>query len=142
MSEHAAGPDVMLALARSRFLDAFALAEEAVAARLRHMHLPVHAMLAQNIQALKKCPANPRYSKDCKAKVDQALGSLGVIQPIRCDVVHGPLQLVISEGETVACFANPQRSNEWALQASLISVQQFRELTAQLHKVARNIAAD
>lgn len=100
-----------LHLARSAFIDAYNLVDQAVRARLRPLGQPALALTGHNLDALAKIPASPKYSKTQKEKTVELMRQMRELQAIRCDVVHSRMQTIETPGGTVAYFANVQETS-------------------------------
>ena len=139
MSDIPNNPEIRLAIARSKLVDAFATAETAAIERLRSLGREPKSVFSQNAALLAKCPASPKYSKSCKAGVDNALKELAALHPLRCDAVHGALEIVNLQGQQKACFRNPQKADHHSELARVIDEQQMTCLTEKIQKLAGEI---
>ena len=96
--------------------------------------------LKQRITILRKAKASPSYSNARKQQVDADLGELESRLPLRADIVHGCLQLAEFENENRACFANARQDSSPCTQVRTFSLDDFREVTRQVHEIAARIA--
>lgn len=133
-------PSDQLHLARSRFIDAHALVERAVVDRLWQLGVSASGhFLGNNLESLRKIPADPKYSKASRASLHSALDKLAVLQEARCDIVHGQLNVIEIGSEALACFINCRDLGSTGIMARLVTADQFAEMSKQLVRLADEI---
>lgn len=128
-----------LAIARSQFLDAYADLEDGVRALLMRLGIAPLPMLGQNLDMLAKTKPAPQYSKAHQKAVQEILLRIKPLQETRCDIVHARMKIVVMENKRYACFANPQKCQRHAINATLISKPQFDAMIASLQKITKEL---
>jgi hypothetical protein len=122
---------------RSRCIDAFAAVEAQVIKRLKdHGTKCGGEPLAQKIVTLAGTPASPFYPASAKKKTDAVLSSLLELLPVRADIVHAPMVLVVIDGVAHARLINAVAACSPYPSCRLLSFDQFRELTRRLEEIA------
>ena len=137
MSELPSSSEFAFVISRSKFLDAYANVEEAVRSRMTKLGLTPGGLLGQSLELLEKAKPSPLYSKAEHKAVQDAIFQIKPLHKLRCDIVHGRMEIVEMGGRKFACFANPQKRQAFSSVASLISESQFDELIATLDKLTR-----
>ncbi len=125
-----------LPIARSDFIDAHNAADAAVRRLLAVLNVGQKQLLSQNIDTLEKVAANPQYSKQRKAKVDILLAELRGFQAVRCDIVHGRMEVLMVDGSAQALFGNVQRQPPVGVCGLLLTLEQIKGCTARLSHIA------
>ncbi|QPC99998.1 MULTISPECIES: hypothetical protein [Qipengyuania] len=127
-------------IARSEFIDAHNHADQSVRERLAVLKIASKTLLAQNIEALRKTPAAPSYSKSEKARVDGLLDELVELNGIRCDIVHSRMQVLQVNQVANAFFANVQDQQKLGRTGLLLTLNELRCCTNTLGRIAREIS--
>lgn len=86
--------------------------------------------------ALLKVKASPGYSAATKKKVDAALGRVLELLPVRGDIVHARMKLVVVEGVNHAQFVNAATDASLYPPCRLLTLDHLRDLTRRVEELA------
>ena len=128
-------------IARSKFIDTFAFAEYELLSLMDRLAIARNHLLGQNIDALKKVAPSPKFSKASQTQLQAAVATFSAIQSIRCDVVHGGMELITMKGQAVACFINAQQVNTLSAAARLLTLEQLDHLNCTMAGIAKQLRA-
>jgi hypothetical protein len=93
-------------------------------------------LVGPNIEALLKVPAGPHYSKAEKKRIDEQLVELRLLQPVRCDIVHSQMQVLLVDGVANAMFCNVQKSASIGRTGLILTLEEIRHCTRHLNEIA------
>lgn len=141
-SQHQHSPDAFHR-ARSRCIDAFALAELNAIALLHAQSIKASSEpFKQKLTKLSKLEPTQRYTEAKKARVDQAIAELDHVLSIRADMVHSQLAVVELDGVRKACFRNPVQPGVPGEVARLFTLEEMNSLCRLVDELARTITQD
>ncbi len=130
------GPDVFHK-ERSKCLDAFVLAEEALITLLERSRTPFNGeCVGQKIEKLRKAKPGPQYSKTSKGSADALLLDFASLQDIRNDLVHSRLQVARLGDRDMACFINARQCASGSQVARLMTLESLRDLARKATAIA------
>lgn len=117
---------------RSKIVDSFALAERSLCSVASDLGLQFkNELIGQRIERVRNVPANPRYSKERRARLHAALDEFEAILPIRNFIVHSHLQEIrLDDGSCYACFKSLREVTPPSPDLLVLSQKQM-ELTDQ-----------
>ena len=130
---------VDLALARSEFIDAYNAADAAVRAVLTALGSEPKQLLCHNIDQLSKLPAAPNYSKERRSKIAASLAELRQLQSVRCDLVHGQMEILTIDGAAHALFANVQKQSIVGRAGLLLTLVEMQASRDKLRRIATQL---
>lgn len=126
--------------ARSKLIDTYNEVDLAVRKRLKGQGGREKAIVSENLESLSKIPAGPQYSKSDKKRVDELIVQFRDLQPLRCDVVHGKMEIVSVDGVAHALFVNVQKSSLFGRCGLLLSKAEFDSCSDRMTEIARGLA--
>lgn len=137
-----------LHIARSRYLDAFAGLEMALAEVLRAFgQTAQNAPMGQRLTKLRALPPGPLLSKANAAKLPALADRLAVAANIRADIVHGCATAHAIDGTVTFRLVNPAHAHEQPPLCRLLTkvdlerlTQQVKALTSEVKAFARNVS--
>jgi hypothetical protein len=86
--------------------------------------------------ALLKVKASSVYPAATKKKVDEALTIVLELLPVRADIVHARMKLVVAEGVNYAQFANAAMAMIPYAPCRLLTLDHLRDLTRRVEELA------
>lgn len=134
--------DLQLHLRRSRCIDAFVAIEREITV-LQARLCPGHEteLLSQKIGRLRAIPASPKFSRKQRTVLHEILPKVEEIVPLRHDLVHGSLSVLIASDITVAAFVNVREAIKIGTTARLFTCDSLDELAARALSLAAKLAA-
>lgn len=127
---------------RSQCIDAFAAIEACIAIILTQGGEKCSGEpLGAKLESLRKLKPNPRYSTEQKKIVDDVLTEISSLLPVRADVVHGRLELVLIDGANHVRFTNAVEAAKPFPVTRLLTFEQLRRLTTQAEGLARKLGS-
>lgn len=131
---------VELVLARSDFLDAFALLEEAVAKILRSTGLGIKGEpFSQRVKAFRAAEKTNLIAKQNHAKRDHIADEISALLQIRADIVHSRMQLQAIDGVVCASFVNVQDMGAPFPARRILALDDLKQLVRIATKLAERI---
>jgi len=131
-----------LHIARSRYLDAFAGLEMALAEVLRAGGETLLAVpMGQRLAKLRTLPANPKITKANVAKVPALADKLAIATTIRADIVHARATAHIIDGTLTFRLVNPLNAHEQPPLCRLLTRIDLERLTRQANALTDEIRA-
>lgn len=127
---------------RSQLLDSFADVEQAVTSVLAMVPKKASdgASLGQRIECAKMVEPNPKLSKANHAIVRESLSKLCCILPLRADVVHARLQVVMVNGDPTVIFSNSRNTGCLHPPVRMIGLNEFAALAKYVQGMADALA--
>ena len=126
---------------RSKCIDAFAALEEAAIRILAQEDAKIgEEPFGQRLKVLGKVTASPRRSKDRVAKLQVLLIRCAELNELRNDLVHSRLQVAVIGDDNRACFTNLRECQSGSQTARLFTLEGLRALSADMLKLAEELA--
>lgn len=117
--------------ARSRLIDAFAKLEAKLVSLLERAGRPIKGdTVASKLKTIRDS-ATPASIERVVPELDR----LGVLIPVRADIVHGTMVLIDIDGERFANFRNARESVNRAQRATQISYRNLKAFTEELDQI-------
>jgi hypothetical protein len=129
-------------IARSIFLDAFSELEIAVAALLAtcsSFKEGEKKPFGQRVESLKTLLPNSKLSKEKCAKIHDKAAHILPIHIIRCDIVHGQLDVVNIDGLMHAKICNNNTVTHDPTMVRLLNMECFKLLARESKKIANEL---